>query len=177
MYSSRFPRTRGDVPQLCPQDTILLTFSPHTRGCSVRLRDGDQCRWVFPAHAGMFRWCGGYAGGGDCFPRTRGDVPPWRYRGRHRKWFSPHTRGCSVHRGGLRICNTVFPAHAGMFPCIKASTKHLAGFPRTRGDVPGVIPTGYSADAFSPHTRGCSGQPRRNPTPHRVFPAHAGMFP
>ena len=50
-------------------------------------------------------------------------------------------------------------------------------FPRVRGDVPRRCRVAGTAVRFSPRARGCSAMPRRNPAPHRVFPACAGMFP
>ena len=49
-------------------------------------------------------------------------------------------------------------------------------FPRIRGDVPLGGKFSITDEAFSPHTRGCSGHDKANPVRIRVFPAYAGMF-
>ena len=50
-------------------------------------------------------------------------------------------------------------------------------FPRIRGDVPSSSSMSAKSLSFSPHTRGCSHQPRSSTVPASVFPAYAGMFP
>ena len=50
-----FPRIRGDVPSGAILCLIWRKFSPHTRGCSAQLFQGDPSTGVFPAYAGMFR--------------------------------------------------------------------------------------------------------------------------
>ena len=50
-----FPRIRGDVPS-SPRPTIWkISFSPHTRGCSLAALWFINPEDVFPAYAGMFR--------------------------------------------------------------------------------------------------------------------------
>ena len=70
----------------------------------------------------------------------------------------------------------VFPAYAGMFLRIGPLVGIGAGFPRIRGDVPSYICLSASSLAFSPHTRGCSGQAGKGHAGFAVFPAYAGMF-
>ena len=77
-YRPCFPRIRGDVPQSSWYRCAASTFSPHTRGCSVGLKESGVSAAVFPAYAGMFRPLPGLADRGMGFPRIRGDVPNTR---------------------------------------------------------------------------------------------------
>ena len=90
------------------------------------------------------------------FPRIRGDVPATAPTAMARRWFSPHTRGCSALDKARLEANKVFPAYAGMFLPLRCSKPLRFGFPRIRGDVPKHIPQVYC--------------------PVLVFPAYAGMF-
>ena len=63
-----------------------------------------------------------------------------------------------------------------MFLRISGIREAYLGFPRIRGDVPG-IPRGHDpVFRFSPHTRGCSFPAARSDYGESVFPAYAGMF-
>ena len=59
---------------------------------------------------------------------------------------------------------------------LNSSSLILSSFPRARGDVPTVSPTGMVTPKFSPRTRGCSPLPNISQGFLNVFPAHAGMF-
>ena len=72
---SRFPRIRGDVPNRLPLHPMCLSFSPHTRGCSVEPQPAVLLLPVFPAYAGMFHACKAAKDHWEGFPRIRGDVP------------------------------------------------------------------------------------------------------
>ena len=174
---SRFPRIRGDVPHSNCASGVGDTFSPHTRGCSQQPYARSGGAQVFPAYAGMFRrpWPPP-----TClrrFPRIRGDVPspPGSVTAPAR--FSPHTRGCSrLRHPGSGVCG-VFPAYAGMFPCVAYPRCMPQSFPRIRGDVPSCSSGRRCRLWFSPHTRGCSA--RQQPTCSTVacFPRIRGDVP
>ncbi len=55
--------------------TFNETFSPHTRGWTVRRRREHPPYRVFPAHAGMDRMMTNQVPEIVGFPRTRGDGP------------------------------------------------------------------------------------------------------
>ena len=152
-----FPRRRGDVPQMKVAESPLLTFSPHTRGCSIIFRWWCGSWRVFPAYAGMFLIEGDTNLRHVGFPRIRGDVPAAGLIQRIGKLFSPHTRGCSVRHGihqgddgrfprirgdvpQRSSCRPnhprVFPAYAGMFRLERHGPSPESRFPRIRGDVP-----------------------------------------
>ena len=136
----RFPRIRGDVPELTKARKDLSKFSPHTRGCSVRGRDLLGCRLVFPAYAGMFRSLRHSGFGAQRFPRIRGDVPQRKRDRKKSWWFSPHTRGCSFREMCYPVFIGVFPAYAGMFLIDARPGRQWVSFPRIRGDVPACFP-------------------------------------
>ena len=71
----RFPRARGDVPNLSAATQRLKAFSPRTRGCSQFIETYEPIVRVFPAHAGMFLVASPPREMSGSFPRARGDVP------------------------------------------------------------------------------------------------------
>ena len=155
---------------------VRASFSPHTRGCSVYEQDETGWHLVFPAYAGMFRTPPPPPHPRLRFPRIRGDVPARPRRGHDKRWFSPHTRGCSFFRWWPRCCLIVFPAYAGMFRRPGLLPLLTSGFPRIRGDVPCIFAKRLIMETFSPHTRGCSFFQTTRHLAVVVFPAYAGMF-
>ena len=110
-----FPRIRGDVPYFWVTPRSLVTFSPHTRGCSPATGPAPQQGPVFPAYAGMFRSPISFSASLRSFPRIRGDVPSGPTPPAGGPLFSPHTRGCSSTLRKGTTMMWVFPAYAGMF--------------------------------------------------------------
>ena len=151
-----FPRVRGDVPEHTAFPACVNRFSPRARGCSVKGNSGTKKRLVFPACAGMFRFCTASMISSSGFPRVRGDVP--EALANIGQWFrfSPRARGCSYcYRCGWCL-DCVFPACAGMFRAVAHQKNHRTW--------------------FSPRARGCSRR-TQGVWPHvGVFPACAGMF-
>ena len=76
-FCQRFPRVRGDVPNATRLSGLWFAFSPRARGCSPVTPTQTFDTKVFPACAGMFRYSAGAGSAPTCFPRVRGDVPPW----------------------------------------------------------------------------------------------------
>ena len=154
--SRSFPRIRGDVPSARSDMPLAEWFSPHTRGCSLRMaieaviplvsphtrgcsadNNGPAITGVvFPAYAGMFLLLMPSSMGSPRFPRIRGDVPVDFAIKSGEDLFSPHTRGCSVAYHVAPDILRVFPAYAGMFLLSAAPAKNCGRFPRIRGDVP-----------------------------------------
>ena len=175
------PHTRGctpsashapDHPQASPAhagmyrggfylDRKDVKLPPHTRGCTpgqLRLEPPDRAS---PAHAGMYRraiWC---ARDRRRFPRTRGDVPSFSICATVSRSLPPHTRGCTARVHRRRAGEYASPAHAGMYPTCVLVGGGLPGFPRTRGDVPGVRLAPCRGAKLPPHTRGCTRRPHR----------------
>ena len=110
------------------------------------------------------------------FPRMRGDVPHLGFSQYRLVPFSPRARGCSsLPVAGLKP-PTVFPACAGMFLYKLPMLPLPSGFPRVRGDVPGLRNLTNHRNEFSPRERGCSCGSALPPAQMVVFPACAGMF-
>ena len=97
----RFPRTRGDGPQIVEIGELALRFPPQTRGWTPRRRHQDQRSGVSPAHAGMDRGRDLLRHWHQRFPRTRGDGPV--AEGILLDWlgFPPHTRGWTQSSDGF----------------------------------------------------------------------------
>ena len=193
---SSFPRTRGDVPRAPTPQKRCLRFPPHTRGCTpVDITVENLCI-VSPAHAGMYRSKGLLAWRWSRFPRTR-DVPHLRNKDLWDKGFPrtrgdvpidvpgfsclerfpPHTRGCTRFASSICSFVQVSPAHAGMYRWCTNAWSLLAGFPRTRGDVPQLGFITSCTSVFPPHTRGCTVRQAIIDERSSVSPAHAGMYP
>ncbi len=109
-------------------------------------------------------------------PRTRGDVPAVADVGGVPVYSAPHARGCSRTGGSLGWTPRLGPARAGMFRRSAAFRPASAPRPRTRGDVPAMVPVQVPSSASAPHARGCSGRRPRPRRPHLLGPARAGMF-
>ncbi len=175
-WRSRFPRIRGDVPNISGEFSIGHGFSPHTRGCSLNPRPRQSEMMVFPAYAGMFPWESSLNATPVSFPRIRGDVPTANNTATTVSEFSPHTRGCSGGTQPFRQHRGVFPAYTGMFRKRSSCLSNSSSFPRIRGDVPCWCSRIPGVSWFSPHTRGCSHTSHHVMLTYHVFPAYAGMF-
>ncbi len=145
------------------------------QGCSRSSLCPRHCRWIFPAHAGLFRtyWanppartpfpaCAGlFPGLRQCslgfltFPRMCGVAPQGRPCTATERHFSPHVRGCSRQQHQALHSRCLFPAYAGLFPSARIVPRSAIAFPRTRGVF---------------RWAGCV------PLPSTAFPAHAGLF-
>ena len=90
-----FPRTRGDVPHDDGRRQVMLSFPPHTRGCTLRGSTHPRGDPVSPAHAGMYPYHAFSYYTNRGFPRTRGDVPSEYSAPGLKTGFPPHTRGCT----------------------------------------------------------------------------------
>ena len=151
--------------------------SPHTRGWTVVPGDTGQEVLGFPAHAGMDPAPGGSSRGRRRLPRTRGDGPRSTERDSSPAMASPHTRGWTRGWRCAGVRDVGFPAHAGMDPPRRWSTRRRHRLPRTRGDGPDIASPLISRPLASPHTRGWTlNCPRMAPI-SSGFPAHAGMDP
>ncbi len=171
----RFPRPRGDGPEMRPQPKQKRAFSPPTRGWPVTSGPFPCVRGVFPAHAGMARRCQHRAPRILRFPRPRGDGPHLLRLGDRVGAFSPPTRGWPAESSICSMLILVFPAHAGMARPMWTPRTSRPRFPRPRGDGPCGRIRVSATPTFSPPTRGWPGQRRSRQDQRRVFPAHAGM--
>ena len=113
---TRLPRTRGDGPLAEIIGRGVFQASPHTRGWTLSADDAFLAKVGFPAHAGMDRALSAVRVPHGRLPRTRGDGPTPSARSSRTASASPHTRGwtpAAVREAGGR---GGFPAHAGMDP-------------------------------------------------------------
>ena len=152
--SCRFPRTRGDGPDVIYARIQGEMVSPHTRGWTLRAAALDKNNDGFPAHAGMDPLPCVSPGSPTRFPRTRGDGPSLYGKFGANPAVSPHTRGWTFRRLDLHDGFAGFPAHAGMDPGRRRYRVMVMWFPRTRGDGPRSDTLLVASATVSPHTRG-----------------------
>ncbi len=132
---------------------------------------------MLPAHAGMVpadrRAPTDLAGA----PRARGDGPMSGQARQNMAACSPRTRGWSLHVDAARRPAAVLPAHAGMVPSGRTTSRPAGSAPRARGDGPSNAQRRRLAERCSPRTRGWSLDRYYRKDFRRVLPAHAGMVP
>ena len=154
-----------------------MMSSPRTRGCSHARQERPPWESVFPAHAGVFPDNRCRVAGERRLPRARGGVPGLGVPVYKAAPSSPRTRGCSHGTHTPLVTLSVFPAHAGVFPCWSSGASSGICLPRARGGVPASFVMNVSYSSSSPRTRGCSRTIFRIVRVDQVFPAHAGVFP
>ena len=77
----------------------------------------------------------------------------------------------------VNFYDSVFPAHAGVFPEGAQSPTAEQCLPRARGGVSTKYPLSVTGRKSSPRTRGCFYEYLTSDESVIVFPAHAGVFP
>ena len=90
---------------------------------------------------------------------------------------SPHARGWSPGGGFCRVGNDVFPACAGVVPCLVRTSTSSQSLPRMRGGGPMELITPGLSSSSSPHARGWSPDFQGEGHARSVFPACAGVVP
>ena len=171
----RFPRPRGDGPELRLLELRFSMVSPPTRGWTQIREAGGGSPAGFPAHAGMDPWLQHRGSRAIGFPRPRGDGPTPTSTTTAAARVSPPTRGWTYMWGRVRITDSGFPAHAGMDLAIAGIRAFRLWFPRPRGDGPPHARPGPPLFAVSPPTRGWTVMPLTTDPRQSGFPAHAGM--
>ena len=171
----RFPRPRGDGPLKKRFEDAREEVSPPTRGWTWYAWTRESEPVGFPAHAGMDPQEPSLGSTARRFPRPRGDGPYVSGATLAASEVSPPTRGWTVKLLHCGIAPNGFPAHAGMDPEQAATEDPAAGFPRPRGDGPGVLGRGTRFVKVSPPTRGWTCQSVHVRRARLGFPAHAGM--
>ena len=171
----RFPRPRGDGPELGFLAPFFDAVSPPTRGWTHHLQRQRMRRQGFPAHAGMDLRRPHCRPRRTGFPRPRGDGPYAEDYVRRFGGVSPPTRGWTLFLllGADRVLG--FPAHAGMDRKLGILRLRGCGFPRPRGDGPTLRLISTSIRPVSPPTRGWTVIADGALQGQRGFPAHAGM--
>ena len=136
----------------------MLSFdsSPRTRGYFHHQPVDLGPDHLFPAHAGVFPSLAHRSAPWKTLPRARGGISAAMQLARRTLDSSPRTRG--YFRGAPSGGSTpkLFPAHAGVFPKVRAREYSIVALPRARGGISSA---------------------RLNVQPMFLFPAHAGVFP
>ena len=85
-------------------------------------------------------------------------------------------RGCFlIDTQAVRVLEA-FPAYAGMFLSVVASSTKCGSFPRVCGDVSGPLDVLLKLSQLSPRMRGCFLIHNAVSVESSAFPAYAGMF-
>ena len=171
------PRIRGGISGGLQIINILHYSSPHTRGY-FRVRDSrPRDQPLFPAYAGVFPLRLTPPGVLPPLPRIRGGISLVNPILDTLPTSSPHTRGYFLSMGTRGFRRGLFPAHAGVFPCLCPTPGNYPPLPRTRGGISSVEKEWVEGKRSSPHTRGYFHSKVTLTTPATLFPAHAGVFP
>ena len=154
IWTTGFPRMRGDGPRHHDSVQSFAQFPPHARGWTPDAPGMVLSPEVSPACAGMDRISRRLIVAVCGFPRMRGDGPVGRDQGGRRRAFPPHARGWTQgHVPDVRE-RAVSPACAGMDPMRAQRIPDATGFPRMRGDGPIAEWTLRIQGLFPPHARG-----------------------
>ena len=172
-----FPRARGDAPARIGGTELLPRVPPRTRGCARRLDEPPGLAPGSPAHAGMRPSGRAPSEGWRRFPRARGDAPVSASDEARVCRVPPRTRGCALLGDVAAEGDRGSPAHAGMRPPPRRSSRPRAWFPRARGDAPSSSIFGATLTPVPPRTRGCARGHHARRRCDRGSPAHAGMRP
>ena len=113
-HVARFPRPRGDGPELPGSGGLRLRVPPPTRGWSPLAVVRTRPRVGSPAHAGMVPRPERRGVKRIGFPRPRGDGPRDRRHDRRDDRVPPPTRGWSLVTSAVGGISSGSPAHAGM---------------------------------------------------------------
>ena len=174
--SSRFPRTRGDVPRPDADHGGRQALPPHARGCTAGTAGAGPPAPASPARAGMYPNRTIAAAHISGFPRTRGDVPRGDPPEDGRAELPPHARGCTFRGSEGARHDEASPARAGMYRVSGRRPAGEVGFPRTRGDVPQTRLTALPQRSLPPHARGCTLLQGQDFHHGIASPARAGMY-
>ena len=142
IFSSYFPRIRGDGPKQGSEAKEGYPFSPYSRGWSAAVQSLAARIDIFPVFAGMVRLSLAPWGMPAHFPRIRGDGPDNGISVGGYSVFSPYSRGWSLNQN-IDTCRlTIFPVFAGMVRENIEPNSQYTYFPRIRGDgptIPGAV--------------------------------------
>ena len=165
---------RGDRPLFSHYYIAADTFTPHARGSTEYVAAAGYDRRVYPACAGIDPGLRIFGIDSLCLPRMRGDRPDTVKVLTIITAFTPHARGStqSRHERERRI---VYPACAGIDPCILSYSTKPDRLPRMRGDRPANIAKSMGCTMFTPHARGPTGDGFLFADLFLVYPACAGI--
>ena len=152
-----------------------VKFTPHARGSTVGIYLVPNSLLVYPACAGidLRQWFLDLFDKG--LPRMRGDRPIPALSVHPAAAFTPHARGSTQAPSPHSHPPGVYPACAGIDPCLDIRFMVHQRLPRMRGDRPDADNRTESEASFTPHARGsthirgCCGRV------DAVYPACAGI--
>ena len=145
---------RGDRPKGRSLKLALQAFTPHARGSTSELFISFLLGNVYPACAGIDRLLLTYTRSFLRLPRMRGDRPSRLRIFYDPKTFTPHARGSTLGRTGIRRSPFVYPACAGIDPDSQLRFAGFSRLPRMRGDRPFTPVSSVGNTQFTPHARG-----------------------
>ncbi len=171
----RFPRARGDRPDMTLFASFASMVSPRPRGSTLSVLLRRLAFGGFPAPAGIDRPSSAARYRVSGFPRARGDRPIGLLDGRLAWRVSPRPRGSTSSRRRRPATTPGFPAPAGIDPRARPSLAEAAGFPRARGDRPPSRRSSRRGRRVSPRPRGSTRDHLGRDREGRGFPAPAGI--
>jgi len=152
---------RGDPPSVYLGPFLGHLSTPHARGSTFPVLSRLYHPPVYPACAGIHPKCALVEAGVSRLPRMRGDPPLSLERGRVARMSTPHARGSTRRRPGLKRRHAVYPACAGIHPIRQAAERLNISLPRMRGDPPLRCKQWNMSPASTPHARGSTVCPCR----------------
>ena len=130
----------GDHPRACGahyqryQCSIMrMGSSPRMRGSLKMIRAAIYIRGIIPAHAGLTRWQAGCSPSARDHPRACGAHKPTPPPSRRGVGSSPRMRGSPTTCAQTQISARIIPAHAGLTPPRRASSRARGDHPRACG--------------------------------------------
>ena len=130
------PRMRGDPPKCYAEAPAVLVSTPHARGSTPEVPTTVITHKVYPACAGIHRYCRRVRKRGQSLPRMRGDPPLCRWVPAFQGQSTPHARGSTRRECRCLGVLLVYPACAGIHPSQYLSFALRKRLPRMRGDPP-----------------------------------------
>ena len=134
----RFPRARGDGPQIRHASLGTAALPPRSRGWTVKSIRMGEPNGASPALAGMDPLETAQASHSSRFPRARGDGPACGALGQGGVVLPPRSRGWTLVPRRPRRRRRASPALAGMDLGARHRNPTAQSFPRARGDGPGA---------------------------------------
>ena len=168
------PRSRGENTRRPAFRSPAKGSSPLTRGKRRLQQERDVQERLIPAHAGKTspqrisrysRWA---------HPRSRGENPTSRQRGKASRGSSPLTRGKHVGHADRLASSGLIPAHAGKTPPPHRPGWTRPAHPRSRGENVPFARSPLHGSGSSPLTRGKPSPDVRAMIDTGLIPAHAG---
>ena len=168
------PRSRGEYPHHCVEDTFLPGSSPLSRGIHRGRRRGRVLRRIIPALAGNTACRPGRVPRERDHPRSRGEYRGMRPSASRTAGSSPLSRGIRTGRGPGRVGGRIIPALAGNTRLWLLSLGQGRDHPRSRGEYHVSSGRGCPRKGSSPLSRGIRFPVTDSNSLKGIIPALAG---